>query len=49
MPENREIKAIEAATNLLKNGVNIDIIVKSVGLSLEEIEKIAAEISKEAH
>jgi predicted transposase/invertase (TIGR01784 family) len=33
-------KAVQAARELLKNGVSIDIIVKSSGLTKEEIKKL---------
>lgn len=36
----KDEKAIEIATNLLKSGVSIDIIVKSTGLSKGQIEKL---------
>ena len=37
-------KAIEDARNLKKNGVPIDLIAKSIGLSVEEIQKLAVEV-----
>ncbi len=43
--EGREQKAIEDAQNLLKKNISPEIIAKCIGLSLEEVQKLAEELA----
>ena len=45
--EGAEQKAIETAKNFLKMGLTLEQVAQGTGLPLEEVEKLAKELSKE--
>ena len=44
--DGKQEKAVEDAKNLLLKGINPEIITECIGLSLEEVQKLAEEIAE---